>query len=167
VPVVITRGSNTFGPYQYPEKLLPLFVTNAIDDRPLPLYGDGLQRRDWLYIDDHCCGILTAAERGMPGEAYNVGGGNERTNRQVTALILQELSKPEALMQPVGDRPGHDRRYALNCAKLEALGWARRGSFEANFAATVRWYREHEAWWRPIKSGEDYRAYYNRNYEKR
>jgi dTDP-glucose 4,6-dehydratase len=167
VPVVITRGSNTFGPCQYPEKLLPLFVTNAIDDQPLPLYGDGLQRRDWLYVDDHCCGILTAAERGTPGEAYNIGGGNERTNRQVTELILQELGKPESLMKRVGDRPGHDRRYALNCDKLASLGWARSGSFESNFAATVRWYREHEAWWRPIKGGEDYRAYYNRNYEKR
>jgi dTDP-glucose 4,6-dehydratase len=167
VPVVITRGSNTFGPYQYPEKLLPLFITNAIDDRPLPLYGDGLQRRDWLFVDDHCRGVLLAAEQGAPGEAYNIGGGHERTNLEVTSLILRELQKPESLIERVADRPGHDRRYALDCAKIRQLGWQSSAAFEANVAATVAWYRENEAWWRSIKSGDEYEKYYRRNYSGR
>lgn len=167
VPVVVTRGSNTFGPYQYPEKLMPLFITNAIDDQPLPLYGDGLQQRDWLFVEDHCRGVLLAAEAGEAGEAYNIGGGNERTNRDVTTLILQALDKPATLVQRVADRPGHDRRYALDCAKLKQLGWKPSATFEANVRATVEWYRTHEEWWRAIKSGADYAQYYRRNYANR
>ncbi len=167
VLVVITRGSNTFGPYQFPEKLIPLFVTNAIDDLPLPLYGDGLQKRDFIFAEDHCRAILLAAERGVPGEAYNVGGGNERTNRQITHEILHLLHKSESLIRHVADRPGHDRRYSLNCDKIFALGWRPQITFEDAFRATVAWYRKHEDWWRPIKSGEDYQAYYKKNYDWR
>ncbi len=167
MPVVITRGSNTFGPYQYPEKLLPLFVSNALDDQPLPMYGDGLQRRDWLHAEDHCRGILLAAEAGTPGEAYNIGGGNEKTNRDITQMILQLLDKPQSLIQTVADRPGHDRRYALNCDKIRALGWQPSRDFGADVAATVEWYRANEAWWRPLKNDAEYQQYYKRNYENR
>jgi dTDP-glucose 4,6-dehydratase len=167
MPVIITRGSNTFGPYQYPEKLLPLFVTNAIDDQPLPLYGDGLQRRDWLFAEDHARGILIAGEQGAVGEAYNIGGGNEKTNREVTELLLQTLDKPQSLIQPVGDRPGHDRRYALNCTKTKALGWQPRDDFENALRETVEWYQNNEGWWRAIRDSEDYQSYYQRNYSKR
>lgn len=164
VPVVITRGSNNFGPYQFPEKLIPLFITNAIDDLPLPLYGDGLQQRDFIYVDDHCRGILLCAERGQAGEAYNIGGGNEHTNREITHQILRLLNKPETLIQHVADRPGHDRRYSLNCDKIAALGWVSQITFEDAFRATVAWYRKHEEWWRPIKQDPAYLAYYQNNY---
>jgi dTDP-glucose 4,6-dehydratase len=167
LPVVITRGSNTFGPYQYPEKLLPLFATNAIDDMPLPMYGDGLQCRDWLFVEDHCSGILLASERGTAGEAYNVGGGNERTNREITRLILEFTSKPESLIKHVSDRPGHDRRYALNCDKIRQLGWQPTRTFEDALAATVAWYRDNQTWWRAIRDDTEYRSYYERNYGKR
>lgn len=167
MPVITTRGSNTFGPYQYPEKLMPLFVTNAMDDLPLPLYGDGLQCRDWLFVEDHCSGILLAAEKGEPGEAYNVGGGNERNNRQITETILRLLDKPDSLICRIADRPGHDRRYALNCDKIKALGWQPSQDVEANMAATVDWYRANEAWWRPLKSDAEYQEYYQRNYQAR
>ena len=167
VPVIITRGSNTFGPYQYPEKLLPLFVTNALDDKPLPLYGDGLQRRDWLFATDHARGIWLAGTQGAVGEAYNVGGGNEKTNRDVTDLILQVLARPKSLIKHVADRPGHDRRYALNCEKLRALGWAPQQTFEAAMTQTIEWYRDHQEWWRTIRDGDDYQDYYRRNYANR
>ena len=167
VPVIITRGSNTFGPYQYPEKLLPLFITNAMDDQPLPMYGDGLQRRDWLWVEDHARGVLCAAENGTPGEAYNVGGGNEKTNREVIYAMLELLGKPESLVKHVTDRPGHDRRYALNCEKTHALGWKPQRTFEDYLAATVEWYRDNESWWRPIKGDAEYRAYYEKNYAGR
>jgi dTDP-glucose 4,6-dehydratase len=167
VPVIITRGSNTFGPYQYPEKLIPVFVTNAIDDEQLPLYGDGLQKRDWLFVEDHCSGVLLAGEQGIAGEAYNIGGGNETTNREITHKILELLEKPETLIKHVTDRPGHDRRYALDCAKINALGWKPKYSFGDAMARTVEWYKAREDWWRPIKSGEAYRAYYESNYAKR
>ena len=167
MPIITTRGSNTFGPYQYPEKLLPLFVNNALDDLALPMYGDGLQCRDWLFVEDHCRGILLAAEKGEPGEAYNVGGGNERNNREITQTILRLLDKPESLIRRIADRPGHDRRYALNCDKIKALGWQPSHDFEVNMAATVKWYREHEAWWRPLKSDAEYQQYYQRNYQER
>ncbi|MCC7360473.1 MAG: dTDP-glucose 4,6-dehydratase [Anaerolineales bacterium] len=163
---VVTRGSNTFGPYQYPEKVAPLFITNAIEGEPLPLYGDGMQVRDWLYVEDHCAGIDTALHRGAPGEIYNLGGGNERHNIQVTKLILQLLGKPETLIRPVADRPGHDRRYALDCAKLKALGWAPTKDFETRLAETVAWYQQNDWWWRPIKSGE-FKAYYRQQYGER
>jgi dTDP-glucose 4,6-dehydratase len=167
VPVIITRGSNTFGPYQYPEKLIPVFVTNAIDDQALPLYGDGLQKRDWLFVEDHCSGVLLAAEKGTPGEAYNIGGGNETTNREITSRILQLLGKSQSLIKHVADRPGHDRRYALDCAKIKALGWQPQYSFDDALKHTVEWYKSREDWWRPIKSGEAYRTYYQANYARR
>lgn len=167
VPVVITRGSNTFGPRQYPEKLLPLFVTNAIDNLPLPLYGDGLQKRDWLHVEDHARGILLAAENGENGEAYNLGGGNERTNRAMTSSILRVLGKDESLVRRIEDRPGHDRRYAVSSAKAESLGWRKTPDFDAALEATIRWYRDHESWWRPLKNDAEYRAYYVNNYEAR
>ncbi|MDP7259924.1 MAG: dTDP-glucose 4,6-dehydratase [Anaerolineales bacterium] len=163
---VVTRGSNTFGPYQYPEKITSLFITNAIDEQPLPLYGDGMQVRDWLYVEDHCSGIDMALHRGEPGGAYNLGGGNERANIDVTRQILALMQKPETLIAPVQDRPGHDRRYALDCTRLHALGWQPAHSFEDALAATVRWYQENEWWWRPIKSGE-FKEYYQQQYGER
>jgi dTDP-glucose 4,6-dehydratase len=166
VPVVITRSSNNFGPYQYPEKLVPLFVTNALEDRPLPIYGDGRQVRDWLYVLDNCAAIDLVLRRGREGEVYNIGGGHEVTNLVITREILRLLDKPESLIQPVTDRPGHDRRYALDAAKVGRLGWAPRHPFASALESTVRWYREHEAWWRPLKSGE-FRAYYERQYGRR
>ena len=164
--VVITRGSNTYGPYHYPEKLIPLFVTNALDDQQLPLYGDGLQRRDWLYVADHAAAIGHVLEHGTAGEIYNVRGGNERTNREVVTTLLKLLDKPWSLVRQVQDRPGHDRRYALDGAKLAALGWTSRVTFEAGLAETVRWYCANESWWRPIKSGE-FESYYRRQYGAR
>lgn len=163
---VITRGSNTFGPYQYPEKLLPLFISNALDDEPLPLYGDGRQVRDWLYVEDHCSGIETVLLKGEPGEAYNIGGENERHNIDVVRQMLAILGKPESLIRQVEDRPGHDRRYALDTTKLHNLGWQQAYSFEEALEATVEWYVKNEWWWRKIKSGE-FREYYERQYGKR
>jgi dTDP-glucose 4,6-dehydratase len=163
---IVTRGSNTFGPYQYPEKVLPLFISNAIDDEPLPIYGDGMQVRDWLYVDDHCAGIDTALHQGIPGEIYNLGGDNERHNIDVTRQLLANLGKPESLMRHVEDRPGHDRRYALDSRKLKALGWEPAHTFEEALKATVTWYVDNEWWWRKIKSGE-YREYYERQYGSR
>lgn len=163
VPVIITRASNNFGPYQYPEKLIPLFITNAIDDQPLPLYGDGLNVRDWLAVEDHCEAVDVVLRRGVIGEIYNVGGGNERTNREITQAILAGLNKPQSLIKPVADRPGHDRRYALNADKLATLGFRPRRRFEVALSETIEWYRTRESWWRPIKSGE-FRAYYEQQY---
>jgi dTDP-glucose 4,6-dehydratase len=163
---VVTRGSNTFGPYQYPEKVAPLFITNALDDEPLPLYGDGRQVRDWLYVLDHCAGIDRVLHRGQAGQVYNLGGGNERHNIDVTRRILQLLGKPESLIRPVADRPGHDRRYALDCSKIHALGWRPARDFETALAETVDWYRQNEWWWRPIKNG-DFKAYYAQQYGER
>ncbi|MDE2573064.1 MAG: dTDP-glucose 4,6-dehydratase [bacterium] len=163
-PVMITRGSNTYGPYQYPEKLIPLFVTNLIDDQPVPVYGDGMQVRDWLHVDDHCRGIEHVLLHGTPGEVYNVGGGNGRTNLEITQRLLALLGKdPARYIRHVDDRPGHDRRYALDCVKLHTLGWRPTVAFEEGLAATVAWYREHESWWRPIRSGE-FTAYYRAQY---
>jgi dTDP-glucose 4,6-dehydratase len=166
VPVVITRSSNNFGPYQYPEKVIPLFVTNALDDRPLPLYGDGRNVRDWLYVLDNCAGIDLVLRKGADGEVYNVGGGNEIENVVLTREILRLTGKPDTLIQPVKDRPGHDRRYSLDVTKVRELGWEPRYPFHAALASTVAWYREHEPWWRPLKSGE-FRAYYERQYGRR
>ena len=164
--VVVTRGSNTYGPYHHPEKLIPLFVTNAIDDQQLPLYGDGLQRRDWLYVADHAGAIGHVLEHGLAGEIYNVRGGNERSNREVVTALLDHLGKPWSLVRTVEDRPGHDRRYAMDGTKLAALGWKNKTAFEAGLATTLDWYSENEAWWRPIKSGE-WEAYYRRQYGAR
>lgn len=161
--VVTTRGSNTYGPYQYPEKVLPLFVTNALDGQPLPLYGDGMNVRDWLHVDDHCRGIDTALRHGAPGEVYNIPGGNERHNIALTRRILELTGRDETLIRPVADRVGHDRRYAIDGAKLRALGWAPRMDWEEGIALTVQWYQENEWWWRKIKSGE-FREYYRRQY---
>jgi dTDP-glucose 4,6-dehydratase len=166
VPVTITRGSNNIGPYQYPEKVVPLFITNAIDDVPLPLYGDGRQMRDYQYVLDHCEGIDVVLHRGQVGEVYNVGTGVETENVVMTRAILNLLDKPHSLIQHVTDRPGHDRRYSLNCDKLTALGWKSAHSFEQALEKTVRWYVENEWWWRKIKSGE-YMAYYRQMYESR
>ena len=168
VPVVIARASNNYGPRQYPEKVIPLFITNAIDDRPLPLYGDGLNVRDWLHVDDHCRALDLLIERGRPGETYNIGGGNAVTNLDLTHRILNLLDRPASLIEPVADRPGHDRRYCLDSAKVRALGWKPRTAFEAGLDATVAWYANNEWWWRPIKEGsEAYRAYYERQYARR
>ena len=166
LPVVVTRGANTFGPYQYPEKVIPLFVTNALEDRPLPLYGDGRQVRDWLYVLDHCAAIDLVLRQGRDGEIYNIGGGTGIENRELTRRILRLLGKPESLIEAVTDRPGHDRRYALDASKTRALGWAPRHSFEQALETTVGWYRTHEAWWRPLRSGL-FTQYYDRQYTNR
>jgi dTDP-glucose 4,6-dehydratase len=161
----VTRASNNYGPYQYPEKVIPLFVTHAIDDIPLPLYGDGLNVRDWLHVEDHCSALSLLLEQGTVGETYNVGGGNEIPNLQLTRSILELVDKPETLIQHVQDRLGHDRRYSLDCAKLKALGWAPEVPFDDGLSATVRWYRENEAWWRPIKESHPaFKEHYARNY---
>jgi len=167
LPVTITRGSNNIGPYQYPEKVVPLFATNAIDDKPLPVYGDGLQMRDYQYVLDHCEGIDVVLHGGALGEIYNVGTGEEMTNLEMTRIVLETLGKPESLVQHVEDRPGHDRRYALDVSKLKALGWESRHSCAEAVAKTARWYAENEWWWRPIKSGALYEAYYEKQYGKR
>ncbi len=167
LPVTISRGSNNVGPYQYPEKVVPLFATNAIDDLPLPLYGDGMQKRDYQYVLDHCEGIDVILHKGKLGEIYNVGTGSELTNLEMTRIVLRTLGKPESLIKHVEDRPGHDRRYALDVSKLKALGWESRHTCEEAIEKTVRWYAENEWWWRPIKSGDLYREYYQQQYGKR
>lgn len=166
VPVTITRGSNNIGPYQYPEKVVPLFITNAIDDIALPLYGDGRQMRDYQYVSDHCEGIDAALHRGQLGEVYNLGTEVETYNMDMAKMILKLLGKPESLIQHVRDRPGHDRRYSINCDKIKALGWRSRHTFEQALEKTVQWYVDNEWWWRKIKSGE-YMEYYRRQYEGR
>ncbi len=166
LPVLITRSSNNFGPYQYPEKVIPLFITNALDDEPLPLYGDGRHVRDWIYVLDNCAALDLVLRRGREGEVYNIGGGHEVENIALTRAILRLTGKPESLIRPVADRPGHDRRYALDTSRIRALGWTPRHRFEDALAATVRWYREHESWWRPLKSGE-FRAWYRQHYAGR
>jgi dTDP-glucose 4,6-dehydratase len=166
VPVTLTRGSNNIGPYQYPEKVVPLFVTNAIDDQPLPLYGDGLQMRDYQYVLDHCEGIDAVLHHGQPGEVYNLGTGVETENIVMAHAILDLLGKPYSLLRHVTDRPGHDRRYSLNVDKIRALGWQSSHTFEAAMEKTVRWYVDNEWWWRKIKSG-DYREYYKQWYGER
>ena len=167
LPVIITRGSNTFGPFQFPEKLIPLMTTNAIDDKQLPIYGDGMQRRDWIYALDHALGILIAGEKGEPGESYNVGGGNERYNKEIVARILELTGKDESLIKHVEDRAGHDRRYALNFEKIKSLGYAPRHTFDDAMRETVEWYQARPDWWRAIRDGADYRDYYARQYDKR
>src|SRR6478609_543999 len=162
----ITRGSNTYGPNQYPEKFVPLFVTNALDSEPLPLYGDGKQIRDWLFVEDHCAGIEVVLHEGAPGEVYNVGGGDEHENIDVAARIIELAGADRSLLRSVDDRPGHDRRYSLDTAKLQGLGWSPQTPFEVGLRETVSWYRENRAWWEPIKSGE-YREYYERQYGDR
>ena len=164
--VVITRGSNTYGPYHHPEKLIPLFVTNALEERPLPLYGDGLQRRDWLYVADHAAGVDTVLRRGVGGETYNLPGGIEMANRDTVGLILQHLGKPWSLVRHVEDRPGHDRRYAMDGSRVAELGWRPTTAFADGLASTVDWFVANAAWWRAARSG-DWDAYYERQYGDR
>jgi dTDP-glucose 4,6-dehydratase len=168
VPVIVTRASNNYGPYQFPEKVIPLFVTNAIDGQPVPLYGDGLNVRDWLHVLDHCRAIDLVIERGETGQVYNIGGGNEVANLDLTRRILGLLGRPESLIRPVVDRPGHDRRYALDTTKLRGLGWLPQAEFTTGLAETVDWYRQNEWWWRPIKQGDPaFKEYYARQYDGR
>jgi dTDP-glucose 4,6-dehydratase len=163
---LVTRGANTYGPRQYPEKFLPLFITNALDRQPLPVYGDGRQRREWLHVEDHCAAIEIALHQGEAGHAYNIGG-QERENLEVVRRILDLTGASPDLVRHVEDRPGHDRRYSVDSSKLRALGWAPRHSFDAGgLAQTVAWYREGREWWEPIKSG-DYRRYYETQYAAR
>src|SRR5690349_1755360 len=166
VDAVVTRGSNTYGPYHHPEKLIPLFVTNAIDDQPLPLYGDGLQRRDWLYVADHAAAVDHVLQHGMSGQTYNIPGGVEMANRDVVRLLLDRLGKPWSLVRHVEDRPGHDRRYAMDGTRLAELGWQPRMAFEDGLAETVDWFVANEPWWRAARSG-DWDAYYERQYGSR
>ena len=165
IDACITRGANTYGPNQYPEKLIPLFVTNALDGEPLPVYGDGRQRREWLHVRDHCAAVELVLREGAPGETYNVGG-EEHENLEITQRILELTGAEPGLVRHVDDRPGHDRRYSLDDSKLRALGWASGRSLEDGLAETVEWYRDNRAWWQPIKSGE-YREYYERQYAER
>jgi dTDP-glucose 4,6-dehydratase len=165
VPVVITRASNNYGPYQFPEKVIPLFITNAIDGQPVPLYGDGLNVRDWLHVLDHCRALDLVIDRGTVGEVYNIGGGNEVPNLELTKRILGLLDRPETLIRPVADRLGHDRRYCLDTTKLRGLGWQPQADFGGGLAETVSWYRENEWWWRPIKQGDPaFTEYYAKQY---
>ena len=166
VQATITRGANNIGPYQFPEKVVPLFVTNAIDNLPLPLYGDGRQQRDYQFVLDHCEGIDLVLHQGKIGEAYNVGTGREIYNIDMARLILKQLGKPESLIAYVADRPGHDRRYSLDVNKLRVLGWEPAHTFEEALKETVQWYIDNEAWWRKLKSGE-YLEYYKKQYGKR
>jgi dTDP-glucose 4,6-dehydratase len=168
VPVIITRASNNYGPYQFPEKVIPLFVTNAIEDIPVPLYGDGRNVRDWLHVDDHCRAIDRLVGAGVNGEVYNIGGGNEVMNVDLTHRILAALDKPESLIKPVADRPGHDRRYCLDTTKLRGMGWSPREPFDEGLRRTIEWYRRNEWWWRPIKEQDPaFKAYYERQYQDR
>lgn len=164
--LLVTRGSNTYGPYQYPEKVVPLFITNLLAGEPVPLYGDGLNVRDWLYVEDHCAGIDLVLRKGEPGEAYNLGADQERTNLALTHKLLELTGRSADLIKYVSDRPGHDRRYSLTSAKARALGWTPQVGFEEGLARTVAWYREHESWWRKIKDGS-YREYYRQMYANR
>ncbi len=168
LPVIVTRASNNYGPYQFPEKVIPLFVTNAIDDLPVPLYGDGRNVRDWLHVLDHCRAIDLLIDAASNGEVYNIGGGNEVMNVDLTHRILEALGKPASLITPVPDRPGHDRRYCLDTAKLRSLGWSPRIAFDEGLRETVDWYRANEWWWRPIKEQDPrFKSYYEAQYHTR
>ncbi|MBI3679960.1 MAG: dTDP-glucose 4,6-dehydratase [Acidobacteria bacterium] len=167
LPVIVTRASNNYGPYQFPEKLIPLMISNAMEDKPLPIYGDGMQVRDWLFVDDHCRALLAVLDKGRAGEIYNVGGSLALPNKEVVRRILAATGKSESLMRYVADRPAHDRRYALSSEKvMRETGWAPRMPFDEGLALTVRWYRENIDWVRHVKSGE-YMQYYERNYAHR
>ncbi|MDB5289386.1 MAG: rfbB [Phycisphaerales bacterium] len=168
MPVLITRCSNNYGPYHFPEKLIPLFVTNLMEGKKVPLYGDGLNVRDWLYVEDHCEALWAVLNKGTPGEVYNIGGNNEITNRKITEVILKEMGADwDKSVQYVKDRPGHDRRYAIDASKIKReLGWEPKRRFEEAIKTTIAWYRQHESWWRAIKSGE-YLKYYEAQYAGR
>ncbi|MEI6126743.1 MAG: dTDP-glucose 4,6-dehydratase [Pseudomonadota bacterium] len=167
LPAVITRCSNNYGPYQFPEKLIPLFITNALTDQSLPLYGDGMNVRDWIFVEDHCSAIDLVLHKGRAGEVYNIGGNCEKTNREITAIILQVLAKPESLIRYVTDRPGHDRRYAIDCTKIcTELGWSPQYEFQRGMQETIQWFIDNRPWWNRIKTGE-YLEFYKRWYEAR
>jgi dTDP-glucose 4,6-dehydratase len=168
MPVLITRCSNNYGPYQFPEKVIPLFVTNLMEGKKVPLYGDGMNIRDWLHVEDHCEAIWTVLTRGTPGEVFNIGGNNEITNRKLTETILEEMGKNwDQSVEPVKDRPGHDRRYAIDASKIKReLGWEPKHRFEQSIKTTIQWYKDHQDWWRAIKSGE-YLKYYEQQYVAR
>lgn len=167
MPAVITRCSNNYGPYQFPEKLIPLFVTNLLESKKVPVYGDGLQVRDWIHVADHCRAVRRVAAAGRPGEVYNIGGNNEQPNLAITRLILANLGFDDSMIEHVKDRPGHDRRYAVDCSKITAeLGWRPEVDFARGMADTIDWYRRHESWWRRIKTGE-YLTYYEEQYGRR
>jgi dTDP-glucose 4,6-dehydratase len=164
LPVIISRSCNNYGPYQFPEKVIPLFITNALANELLPLYGDGLHVRDWLHVEDHCEALTLILKRGREGESYNIGGNSERANIDVARLILSALEKSDVLIAHVTDRLGHDRRYAIDASKLRReLHWTPRHTFEAGLLETIRWYQQNESWWRRVKDG-DYRQYYDRTY---
>lgn len=165
LPVLITRSSNNYGPYQYPEKLIPLFITNLIEGKKVPIYGDGLNIRDWLYVLDNCSGIDTVLHKGQIGEVYNIGADNEKTNKEITEMILKGVGKDETWIEHVKDRPGHDRRYALDSSKLKKLGWKPEHNFEQAMKETIEWYKNNPDWWKKIKSGE-YLEYYKKQYSK-
>jgi dTDP-glucose 4,6-dehydratase len=168
LPVIVTRASNNYGPFQFPEKIIPLFVTNAIDEIPLPLYGDGRNIRDWLHVDDHCRALDLLIEKGTNGEVYNVGGGNEVANVDLTHMILDMVGRPRTLIRSVQDRPGHDRRYSLDTSKARSLGWTPREDFAEGLRRTVEWYRANEWWWRPIKEQDpEFRAFHDAQYGRR
>jgi dTDP-glucose 4,6-dehydratase len=165
LPVVVTRCSNNYGPYQFPEKLIPLMIINALNDKPLPVYGDGLNVRDWLHVYDHCAALDLALQKGTVGEVYNIGGNNEWKNIGIVRLILQLVGKPESLITFVKDRLGHDRRYAIDATKInDELGWTPAHTFESGLQETVAWYLSHRAWWQRVMTG-DYVEYYRMNYE--
>lgn len=165
LPVIITRCSNNYGPFQYPEKLIPLFVTNALEDKSLPIYGDGKNIRDWIYVWDHCDAIQFLIKNGTTGQVYNIGANNEKMNIEITDIILHTLNKPDTLKTFIKDRLGHDRRYSLNCQKIRTLGWKPKYNFEDAIGETIQWYIEHRDWWEPIKTGE-YLEYYKQNYQE-
>ena len=168
IPVIISRSSNNYGPYQYPEKLIPLFITNAIDNLQLPLYGDGKNVRDWIYVEDNCSGVDTVLHKGEPGQIYNIGGGNERENIFITDIILKLLDKPKSLIKYVKDRPGHDRRYSISTEKIKNLGWKPEHDLKSGLEKTVKWYVENENWWRRIKEKQDeYKRFYEAQYQDR
>ena len=168
VPVMVTRASNNYGPFQFPEKVIPLFITNALDNIPVPLYGTGLNIRDWLHVADHCGGLDLVIDRGTPGEVYNIGGGNEVRNVDLTHALLRLADRPDSLIRPVQDRLGHDLRYSLDTSKMRNLGWQPQVAFEEGLQDTVRWYRDNEWWWRPIKEEDPaFRSYYQTQYGSR
>jgi dTDP-glucose 4,6-dehydratase len=166
LPAIVTRASNNFGGWQYPEKLIPLFITNLLEDKKVPIYGDGQQVRDWLYVIDNCQGIDFVLHHGQIGQIYNIGADNERTNLEITKIILEQLGKDEKYIEYVKDRPGHDRRYSIDSNKLRGLGWQPRFEFEEALAKTIQWYQDNPQWWQPLKSGE-YLEYYKKQYQER
>lgn len=166
IPAIIVRSSNNYGPYQYPEKVIPLFITNLLENKKIPLYGDGLNVRDWLYVTDNCEAIDFVLQKGKIGEIYNIASGNEKTNLEITKLILKEMNKDDSMVEYVKDRPGHDRRYSIDFGKIRKLGWAPKFKFERGIKDTVAWYKKNESWWKKIKEGA-YKKYYKQQYSFR